>query len=165
MILLWLACGGTECSDEQPCAFGGSCEDGVCVFRRCATSLQCALEQHCTEDGVCAPGCVDDGDCALGEACGGDGTCAARACTDTQVDCAFREFCEDGDCVDAGDPHCLPCTTDAECGEGNVCWGDLYCAVDCSGGQPCPAGFACEPLEQEGTDWVVCLGACWLSPS
>ena len=164
-MILWaalLACRGpNECSADEPCPFGGSCEAGECVYRQCATSLQCPLDHHCSQGGECVAGCASAADCHAGEQCTG-GVCSEAPCTSTKVDCAFREECVDGTCVDAGEPYCKACTTDAECGPGNVCWADEWCGVDCSGGESCPAAFECLPVEEDGVAHELCLAACWL---
>lgn len=163
--MIWLALlacrGRIECDRDEPCPFGGSCEDGACVYRACATSQQCPLEHHCSPDGECLVGCASATDCRAGEACEG-GACVEPPCTSTKVDCAFREVCVDGRCVDAGEPYCQPCTTDEECGPGNVCWADEWCGVDCSDGSACPAAFECLEVTEDGADHELCLGACWL---
>jgi len=89
--------------------------------------------------------------------------CEEAACTNTQTDCAFKEFCNTatGQCYDAGGMYCHFCDEDAECGSGNVCYAH-YCGVDCSSGQECPSGFECSPFVDEFGNvvtyqcWTIC---------
>lgn len=161
-LLVLLSCrDDAGCSTSRDCALGESCDAGTCVPRTCASSDQCAPERFCDAGGQCREGCAADTDCLAGRACV-DGACEDEACADTRLDCGFREFCVDGACEDAGDPYCAPCATDAECGEGNVCWAGEWCGVDCSQGQACPSGFDCLEVSPGGPR--LCLGACWLPP-
>lgn len=148
------------CSDVEPCPDGQTCIDGVCDDATCNSSLQCPMETYCDQRD-CIPGCQYDSDCYSGDACV-DGDCEALGCIDTITDCAYREWCEAGECVDAGDPYCMPCDTDADCGDGNLCWLDAYCGVDCSNGQPCPAAFDCLGVETDEGVVMQCLTQCWL---
>lgn len=65
--------------------------------------------------------------------------------------------------------ECTPCTSDAQCGDGQSagCWfGDAngnpaYCAVDCTSGQACPAGSTCQ--QDSGDSYMTCIpdaGSC-----
>ncbi len=167
-IAVGASCGSTtafECDESTPCGFGEICQQGQCVEFRCATSAQCPIESYCLE-GECLPGCAEDGDCRTGYACATETkTCEEIACTDTSVDCGYREFCNvaTGDCYDAGDQYCKFCNEDAECGEGNLCLAH-YCGVDCSSGQECPAGFECYPWADDSGNIVSfqCFTYCWL---
>ncbi|MCB9777006.1 MAG: hypothetical protein H6742_00415 [Alphaproteobacteria bacterium] len=169
-LMLVLACGSpTECDEATPCGFGAVCVEGGCVQATCATSAQCPMESHC-DGGACAAGCGDDLDCFPGDACQPDGSCASAECEDGRVDCAFGEFCDTdrGDCVDAGDPYCAQCRSDADCGDGNLCygWGDNgdWCAVACHSEQDCPAGYSCSVLGDGAGNPIgsYCITWCWL---
>lgn len=163
-LLGWLlGCGGGGACGADTCPLGTSCEDGECVSRYCATSTQCALGYHCTSDGTCAAGCQSDDDCRIGSSCGDDGACHENACAVTETDCRWREVCTRGECVDVGEPYCASCTTDAQCGAGNICWAGAWCGVPCGAGGACPAGFACTTVAHtDGETYDVCLSACWL---
>lgn len=171
MILLSLltACNGPdfECSEQVPCAHVDEiCVAGVCEEKRCANSAQCPMESYCSL-GDCLPGCVDEGDCYPGDTCDIElKECAPEACTDTQIDCGYREFCntQTGDCYDAGSQYCKFCDYQpGECGDGNLCL-NHYCGVDCSQGQPCPSGFECYPFADDVGNIVAyqCFTYCWL---
>lgn len=154
-----------ECDENTPCGFGEVCQAGQCIEFRCATSAQCPIESYCF-DGDCLPGCAEDGDCKTGSSCNLETKqCEKLSCTDSSVDCGYREFCNSatGDCYDAGDQYCRFCNDDSECGEGNLCISH-YCGVDCSRGQECPSGFECYgfPDDQGNIVAFQCFTYCWL---
>lgn len=174
MSLTLLSCsgGGTgqSCSDEEGCDFGESCVDGLCVEASCNSSQQCPMEHYCGTNRSCEAGCGDDDDCYPGDRCS-EGQCEPEGCTETAVDCGYRQFCNTGtgECYDAGNQYCKPCSDDSECGEGNFCWAD-YCGVDCTYNE-CPSGFGCYPVDSNGNLTSVeignvftyqCLTYCWL---
>ncbi len=163
-LLGWLfACATRPVCGDDTCPLGSSCEDGQCVSRLCATSAQCALGYHCNRDGTCEAGCQVDLDCPVGSVCNDDGECRERACVDTVTDCRWRQWCQSGECRDAGEPYCAACTGDAQCGAGNICWADQWCGVACGEGGACPAGFTCTAIDHtDGEVHDVCLAACWL---
>ena len=153
----------SECDEETPCAFGSQCVLGECVEGRCANSSQCPIEHTCTER-ECVPGCELDSDCLPGNRCNTeDQTCEPQGCTSTEVDCHFGQFCNQatGECYDAADTYCKRCDVDAQCGDGNLCYGG-YCAVSCSGGRECPAGYSCEDFTDQFGNPVarVCFTLC-----
>ncbi|MCO4745744.1 MAG: hypothetical protein KC912_13205 [Proteobacteria bacterium] len=171
LLLFLSACGGTqaECDEELLCeGFGEVCIQGQCVLGSCSTNGDCPIEHTCV-DRECAPGCDRDNDCYPGSSCDVElSECVANACEETSVDCGYREFCNTltGDCYDAGDQYCRPCTTasaDEDCGEGNRCIGG-FCGVDCAEGRACPGGFECYSFTDGGgniTDYQ-CWTYCWL---
>lgn len=163
IFLLWLACSSPfECDAERPCGFGEICAEGACEAGGCATSTQCPMAHHCV-DGTCASGCAAPSDCYPGDTCNG-GVCELARCEDTQLDCDYREFCDEltGECYDAGEQYCRPCDRDADCGDGNECW-NHHCGVDCSSAA-CPAGFTCYDFVDDFGNVVAqqCLTYCWL---
>lgn len=158
-LLALLGCGGAPCDGDNPCAFGEACVAGECVAQYCATSAQCAMEAHC-DRGACVEGCARDEDCYTGDACEVEtGSCVPAACEVTALDCGYREFCDQGtgDCYDAGDLYCRPCSDDGACGQGNICW-NRHCGVDCSDGRECPSGFVCTDFLSD--DEVVVAHQC-----
>lgn len=160
------ACDGPttfECDQDTPCGFGSQCVQGQCIEGRCSNSSQCPIEHTCTER-ECVPGCSLDSDCLPGDRCNTEtATCEPEGCIDTEVDCHFGQFCNQGtgDCYDAADTYCKRCDTDSQCGEGNLCFYG-YCAVSCSGGRECPAGYSCEDVtDQFGNPLArVCITFC-----
>ena len=157
--------GGNECSSDIPCGFGATCVNGYCEGATCNTSAECPMEHVCDDKRRCTPGCQRDGDCYPGDACDLDsGTCKADRCENTHLDCGFREYCNvgSGECYDAGERFCRPCTEDVECGTG-YCYAGA-CTVDCSDGQECPSGFTCSPFG-DGAGNILsyqCWTFCWL---
>lgn len=167
--LAFFSCGPKyECGNDDPCALGEQCVAGFCQEALCSSSQQCPIETYC-QARECVSGCQNDGDCRTGFGCDQDlGECAPNECTDTSVDCGFREYCNvaTGDCYDAGEQYCRPCrnsTEEQDCGTGNSCIGG-YCGVNCEGGQGCPSGFDCYPFENDVGQIVTyqCFTYCWL---
>ena len=166
------SCGPTaeiECTETEPCPnITEQCVSGQCIDVGCSTSSQCPIESYC-DGGSCYRGCREDFDCYPGSHCDIEadpaGTCVENACTDTRVDCGFREFCNlaTGDCYDAGEQYCKKCDDDSDCGDGNLCL-NQSCGVDCSGGNECPAGFECYPFGDGSGEIVAyqCFTYCWL---
>lgn len=160
-----------ECSETVPCGFGETCQEGVCVSQTCATSAQCEMETHCSK-GSCVDGCAEDSDCFPGDICDLEsGTCQAGACTDSHIDCDFKEFCNGvtGECAEASGIYCKSCELNSECGgNGNVCmhWGLQrdFCGVSCEVESDCPSGFSCMDWNDTETGRIVrqCATYCWL---
>lgn len=131
------------------CDVSGHCQGGTAVVA-CGTlgtaCQSCAVNESCSL-GLCSregAGAIDAGPCAP---------------------CTFGELCT----VDAGvtvcindydpvlRPHCDSCPP-SDCGGANYCvtTGTLfYCAADCSAGQRCPIGYACEGIFN-GPTTVTC---------
>ena len=82
-----------ECSESIPCGFGETCQEGTCVSQSCATSSQCPMESYC-DKGSCITGCQVDEDCYPGNSCDvASSLCQTARCTDSQIDCDFKEIC------------------------------------------------------------------------
>lgn len=132
------------CRSSGDCA-GASCRcgGGACA---CTAGTEAELAQ--CEIGVCDPGfCANDTFCAFGEKCG----TVADAGTDLPQ-CYSDYHAEKR-------PYCKACQVGAAgdelCGRGgNFCLidtvnlGSYYCGVDCSEGQVCPRGYACQPIRE-----------------
>ena len=107
--------GGTDfqCTEELPCTgFGEICIDGQCIKETCQSNLDCPMEHVCGAGGLCAAGCDNDNDCYPGSACNLElAECEDQRCTDTHIDCGYKEFCNvgTGDCYEAGGVYCRPC--------------------------------------------------------
>jgi Cys-rich repeat protein len=169
LLFLLAGCGEkAECSQDEPCPFGSTCQQGQCVSARCATSTQCGMEQHCVE-GVCQDGCSDDLDCYPGDVCDPDLVrCEQGGCEDAHRDCAFKEFCNgaSGECYEAAGYYCRGCDDDDDCGgeqSGNHCYGG-YCLVECTRDSDCPAGFYCYGFVDNAgnVQYYQCYSACEL---
>jgi hypothetical protein len=155
-----------ECSETQACPIGSVCQAGVCEAQYCATSSQCGIEQYCSEDRACTPGCQLDSDCKFGDYCDeGTQTCMASECTNSRLDCGYKEFCSPaGECYEAGGRYCQDCEDDADCGVGNYCLSG-YCGVACEDDTDCPGGFDCYGITDSLTGNITghaCYTACWL---
>lgn len=174
VLLLWslAACQEEpECSETTPCAFGAVCEEGVCVTIPCSTSAQCGMEEYC-DNRSCVAGCAEDSDCRPGDICNTEfNTCEPRSCRSTDLDCDFKEFCDQGsgECYEAGGYYCKPCDGDDDCGGNeNLCLGfgssGSYCGVTCETNDDCPASFDCLPIGDISGNIVSyqCLTYCWL---
>lgn len=173
-LFLLLGCGRTnavECSESEPCGFGEVCVEGTCTSSSCTTSAQCSMEQFCDE-GSCITGCANDGDCYPGDYCDKEAvTCTAAYCTDSHIDCDFKEYCNTstGDCTEASGLYCRECEVDSDCGgNGNVCmnWGLQrdFCGVSCESESDCPSGFTCIDWQDSNDEFLTrqCATYCWL---
>ncbi|HJN74369.1 MAG TPA: hypothetical protein QGF58_10600 [Myxococcota bacterium] len=160
-----------QCDEATACPFGEVCVEGVCESVACATSVDCGMEQHC-EGRTCVEGCAEDSDCWPGDVCDlASKTCIARGCRDTQLDCGYREFCNEanGECYETTGYYCRPCEDDSNCGsEDNICLnfgsGRQYCGVYCEDDQECPSGFGCLPVGDINGNIISfqCITYCWL---
>lgn len=170
-----------DCPDETFCdALSGICLAGPAEVLGSA----CGLSSHCPygsvcDSGSCVEGCFDDGDCALGVACL-DGRCQPGVCSEDAF-CDFGQACNDaGECKDDfRGPYCRGCTQRTAAnpepcdGPRNFCLVNNrelggftnFCGVDCSLGQPCPNGFACNGVLILTQD--VCRGSaqCQCNPN
>ena len=126
-------CGDDPCAAActDKCGTVGDCECGGCdAGKVCEANV-------CVDDGPCVPDCT-------GLVCGDDG------CGGSCGDCAAGETCDMGACViEIGDDVVAPtCTTDDDCGDGEVCNTDGECVNagggggggDDSGGGTCATG-------------------------
>jgi hypothetical protein len=146
--------GGFECRDDNDCAAGCYCENGICEEAGfCTTDADCGTGYTCNEErSSCEPGgpsCSSDADCPSGSVCS-NGECSTTCvCTsDAQASeqgfgyCdELRSTCMSGDdpagtC--AGEPTCN--TVPPTCASGDVpllgsdgCWtGECQKASECA---------------------------------
>jgi hypothetical protein len=124
------------------------------------------MENLC-ENGTCTSGCGEDADCYPGDSCGEAGACEPKDCTDTRLDCGFKQFCNEfsGECYDAGGYYCKPCNDELDCGgNGNYCTSSGYCGVTCETDTDCPSGFQCYAFVDGAGDvqFYQCYTACWV---
>ncbi len=110
-----------------------------------------------TEPDSCRTDCTDPG-------CGDGVRDSGEECDDGNT--VDNDECSNGCVVVVGD-LCTPCSADWHCGrDQDLCielLGGFNCAIDCSGGIPCPAGFDCERVREEEGGRAQCLpesGSC-----
>ncbi|MFO0602974.1 MAG: hypothetical protein U0324_07355 [Polyangiales bacterium] len=120
-----------RCGSDMECVGdpgGRVCDvaSGRCVA--CSpTADTCPATQHCDAASLtCVTGCRSDEGCAAdpGADAGADGGAAPRNRCDTM------------------NHVCVQCATDAHCGAGQLCMGNV-CVAGCSPTQACPAGQTC----------------------
>lgn len=137
---------GSFDADRDNC---GAC-GVVCPPTTICRGGMCELEPICRSTvGDCA---ALDESCATLPCCSGtcsNGVCACvssgSACAD-QYDCCWGFACTSGTCQPVGPEH-VPCTADAECGNGAIC--DLLdCDLCCT--NPICDGGACTPVVEPG---------------
>ena len=129
-----------ECAKEIDC-FGASCDFGAvqdaCPYSLIDTVTDCSAEVPCTQFQCKTPGsswgCGQCQDPPEGTTC------------ETDAACLPGSICEPLRCACHGQSTCIPgCTSDGECGEGEMCGLDGRCApMACTAGS-CPANFGCE---------------------
>ncbi|MEZ4287500.1 MAG: hypothetical protein R3A47_05020 [Polyangiales bacterium] len=103
--------------------------------------------------GTAGTGTTDPADGAVGSACTDDAECegsAEKLCA-SEANYGFPG----GYCTDA-------CTTDAQCGDGNVCYNG-YCFVGCTDATQCRATYSCIDANENGTseDDGLCMPSCY----
>jgi hypothetical protein len=165
--------GGSACSSDVDCPIGQICDTSqtTCVAG-CHSDGDCPLDEPCT----CANGlecqCPPDSGTFIDPASYDRSTCEVGACrSDT---CAGNtDLCPyNDDCVGTADGGLSVCELDPRMGVlcqncvGSVAGGacdvpnsqganfclidphgsNLYCGVDCSQGQSCPSGYACQDV-------------------
>lgn len=154
-----------RCASDLHCLFGQVCD---ALTNTCREG--CRSHGDCTFGAACRCGGTDCSCDALDEkarmACA-IGTCDSSRCVSSDY-CAFGEVCTGGSeaggsgtsCESDYDvssrPYCDACTSGVAggqtCGRGpNFCLystytGTQFCGADCSGGQACPNGFACNDV-------------------
>ena len=134
----------SECDVDADCEQGFACEvtggGGSCSASECDEFGNCTPGVCETfEFRSCVPGpCSDDSDCSEGMVCH---TSSYTTCTDPARICEGGEDCSDAyeppSCEEHSESHCtprhqLPCTADADCGEGFRCIEERW--IECSGG-------------------------------
>jgi hypothetical protein len=146
---------------------GGHAGDGVAHDTAAAHDTAhagAALGVPCTADGDCA------GDKCLPIAPGADSVCSAPCTTGADCAAAAGFFCgptavglPSGFCRPPSPIHCMPCQTDADCGDlADACLkapGDptLACHVDCSlDPAACPSDYTCSAIDVAGATRHLC---------
>ncbi len=190
---------GISCTSGPPndyCEVDGDCLalDGFevcelavnrCVAVDCLEDSHCEIGTYCGENNFCIPGCATDIDCFADQHCDSENrACITDGCTDSQIDCAYGEFCQDsGECEFVpAEPGCQTCTPDpwgfdlqGSCPSGGKCLSfnpvegfeqyenESYCFFDCHGGgdNACPRGYECQTQDFDGTgEQSVCVAYC-----
>ncbi|MFO0747661.1 MAG: Dickkopf N-terminal cysteine-rich domain-containing protein [Myxococcota bacterium] len=146
------------CRDDNACATGQACRDGVCVDvpvdQGCYTDSECGQGQHCNAAEVChtPPGCNAGDACpavCYGECVDGDGdTCYVDADCKDGYYCGFPDFADAAGAVAMRSGVCLPkqgCSADEQCGPGEACVNGAcqVLATECYGDADCGDGYHC----------------------
>lgn len=155
----------STCSTSDDC-FGSrpTCIEGACV--ECAESADCSLGKICVA-GSCETKCQNDGQCGLFEACQ-VGECIYVGCR-THRECTLIPDVRSVALPVGVDPRLLrchtenrvgrcliPCQTDSQCEQTEVCSGGLCKYIGCETTEECPAILGVH--EQVTTDdhpWVA----------
>lgn len=177
-----VCCGGT-------CVAGDCCGDGDCDAASCQTCQQntCASTcsgsaPDCDNAGHCI--CTTNSECAAGHVCC-SGTCiTGDCCIDGDCDTANCQTCQQNTCTSKcggsapdcnGSGGCI-CTTNTECGNGEVCCGGTCVAGTCCADTDCGACGTCDTAthtciastshdgEGCGTGGTCVDGACCATP-
>lgn len=130
-------CNGSSCfCGNIPCRCGGTTPEELA---RCAV-------------GTCEPNaCATNDFCRYGESCGlQDGGLSPKPVCSSDYDPNLRPYCDA--CTSGGGT--------STCGTGaNYCLidtrhpGNFYCGADCSEGQSCPRGYACQEVIVVSSQW------------
>ena len=143
------------CTSDSMCPGGFVCANGNCdncpendprpnCADVCETNADCNDQSGCTKcvNGVCT---IQVGDsCDDQNLCTQNDSCSISGCSGTQIICANGE-CENGECPEPGSP----CTTSADCPEGQLCENGTCVINGCDDGYiACPDGVC--HLENEG---------------
>ena len=160
--------GPETCSNNNDCSIGLFCDlaSGTCV--------DCLVDEHCDAGLECmANNTCGDGSLCTGDAdCNGDLVCelSSGACVECTADshCPTGSTCQLNSCVESGnsgaptcttqadcDPigyicdfgagECVPCSADAQCGDGRVCNAGV-CVNDNTGSSGCQLTSECNGL-------------------
>ena len=138
----------TGCHTNGDCP-GTSCR---CGNAACACSGTTAEELARCDIGVCDQNfCADQSFCKFGESCGVAPDAGTYAMCFSDYDPDYRPYCDN--CTFGGGT--------SVCGTGpNFCLidtrnpGNNYCGTDCSSGQSCPRGYACQDVIVVLTQWA-----------
>ncbi|MEZ4335917.1 MAG: hypothetical protein R3B82_04755 [Sandaracinaceae bacterium] len=141
---------GRGCVTSSSCSMDTDCDDGfACTTDRCGVGGICnhtAVNERCTMGQTCdlamgcidPPGCSSSAECDDGVACTNDTCGVDRTCSHTQLDelcdTAAGEVCHET----RGCYVPMPCTTAADCDDGNFC----------NGAEICTTEFGCSPADE-----------------
>lgn len=139
-----ITCGCVECLVDSACPGADeSCLDsGACVYcPQRGTRDECGRQGLVFNQGCCSE-CIDDVDCPAGLACD-RGRCEVvdpRECLEDS-DCDGLAVCDNGRCRPDGSRSA--CSTQAECPEGEACYGDGRCRLEAAVCESCQPPTRC----------------------
>jgi hypothetical protein len=134
---------GTVCADGNPCTWGDTCQNKVCVpdpnrNTQCSASDQCHDVGTCdTTTGMCSnPAKVNGSVCSDNDACTTNDACSGGSCVSgPPLTCDDGNVCTNDSCNPA--TGCVFTNNTAPCSDGNVCTqGDTCNSGACQSGAP-----------------------------
>jgi hypothetical protein len=162
-----------DCSDGDLCTLDVCGSDGTCsnpLDPNANNCRPCSIAADCNDGNPCTnKACVDGkcqvtpigGLCSDGNPCNGTEVCQSGICqpgtppTCSPINACFTATCDPlQGCRSDPIPGCVPCTTAADCDDGNACNGAERCsagqckpgaAPNCNDGLGCTSD-ACDPL-------------------
>mgnify|MGYP000847631655 CR=1 FL=1 len=145
---------GGACASAEDCPNDLQCIAEQCIDVQCTTSAECPFESYCDQQNyACVDGCREDGDCLSGDVCDAvSNTCVGSSCRDTELDCAYGQYCntDTGECYDDTREHCKSCdvtATNNQCGSGE-CF--FYQGDTCNNSGDCDDGYTCSNVPGYG---------------
>ena len=163
---------GTVCTDGNPCTWGDTCQNKVCVpdpnrNTQCSASDQCHDAGTCSSTtGMCSnPAKADGTGCDDGDACTKNDACSAGACNGTVYTCDDGLSCTSDVCNGDGtctfSPSTGGCVIDGTCyaaqatNPGNQCqiclpdlsqiaWSAIADGAACDDGNACTQNDSCQ---------------------
>jgi hypothetical protein len=155
---------GTTCSDGNPCTWGDTCQNKLCVpdpnrATPCYASDQCHAIGTCdTTNGKCSnptlgdgTGCDDGNACTQTDACQGGLCIGANPANCTASDqCHVAGTCDPatGSCSNPAAPDGTVCSDGDGCTQGDTCQTGTCApgaAVNCTASDQCHAVGTCDP--------------------
>ena len=117
------------------CSTNSECDDGLFCngTERCGTNGLClsgsppCLGRLCDEAGDVCVDCLTDADCIDGVFCNGEEHCVNGACRTSEEPCPDQECCEPAEVCGT-----CPCTSAADCVDGDPCTDDICVGATCA---------------------------------
>ena len=137
-------CGDRVCGDDGCGGVCGLCAGGlVCNDSGTCLTAVCETDADCEEHGLaCHPGtgvCVE---CLAQTQCGPDSRCKEGTCQKV-VECASTLDCPGELVCSDGSGHCVACSGDEDCPEGQLCGADFECYDQ----HPCGSDKECKEFD------------------